>query len=130
MKTNLTFKTILFSMFLALFVINGCEKENDEPTKTDLIAKEWKVISVDGDLVDEEEILLKFEVNGNLILQSIDDDGQPVRLTIKWSWTENETKIIISMSGEQLIWKLDKLTTDLLWVYDEEDSLIKLKPNK
>jgi hypothetical protein len=124
------FKLLLFVLVTVLFATTACDKEDDEPTKTDLITKAWKVISIDGDPVDEVEILLKFEVNGNLILQSIDDDGESFTVALNWAWAENETKINISMFGEQLIWKLDKLTTDILWIYDEEDSLIKLVPNK
>lgn len=131
MKTNLTIQTVLFSMLIAFFALTGCDKEEDnEPSKTDLIIKEWKVISIDGDPVEDEEILLKFEVNGNLIVQSSDDDGQPVTLTIKWSWGANETTINVLFYGEQLVWKLDKLTADALWLYDEEESFFKMEPKK
>lgn len=124
------FKFLLFVLVTVLFATTACDKEDDEPTKTDLIAKEWKIISIDGDPADEVEILLKFEVNGTLILQGIDDDDLPLTQTLKWSWAENETEIIITMFGEQIIWKLDKLTTDMLWIYDEDDTLIKMVPNK
>lgn len=120
-------------MLITLVGFTGCKKDEDEePTKTDLITKEWKVISIDGEplLPEDEEILLKFEVNGNLIVQSSDDDGQPVTQTIKWSWGANETTINVILYGEQLVWKLDKLTADALWFYDEDESFIKLEPKK
>jgi hypothetical protein len=132
MKTNLKIKTILFSMLITLVAFTGCKKDEDkEPSKTDLLVKEWNVISIDGsgEFDDFDALELKFEANGNLTVKATEGSAS-FSQNAKWSWGTNETTINIVIESDQLVWKLDKLTADALWFYDEDESYFKLEPKK
>ena len=119
-------------MLITLVAFTGCKKDEDEePSKTDLITKEWKLISIDGETENDEyeSLTITFETNGDLIIKAT-GEGTTLSQTAKWSWGTNETTINVLIYGEQLVWKLDKLTADALWFYDEEESFLKLEPQK
>lgn len=127
--TKLNFK-ILLSIGIVLLTFAGCSKEEEEPipTNTDLLTKEWNVLSIDGETEGFGSISLKFEKSGMLVIEVTDDDGEPFSQTVQWEWGTNETTIEVLFLGEELIWVVDKLTADAFWFYDEEESFFKLEP--
>jgi len=127
-------KSILFySAIIVLFTIAGCKKE-DEPTKSELLAKEWKIISVDGESVneyfDEDEIFLKFETDGDFKITWIDDGDSEIE-TGNWNWQNNEELLEVNLDVESdpVSWELKKLTKTEFWFFDtDEDALFKCVP--
>jgi len=127
-------KSILFlSAIIVLFTIAGCKKE-DEPTKSELLAKEWKIISVDGESVneyfDEDEIFLKFETDGDFKITWIDDGDSEIE-TGNWNWQNNEELLEVNLDVESdpVSWELRKLTKTEFWFFDtDEDALFKCVP--
>lgn len=119
-------------MLIAFFALTGCDKEeDDEPSNTDLLTKEWNLLSIDGETASDgyDSFAITFETNGNLIIKAT-ESGITFSQNAKWSWGTNETTINVVIFDEQQIWKLNKLTADALWFYDEDESLLKLEAKK
>ena len=72
---------------------------------------------------------LNFEANRNLTVK-VTEDGTSLSQTARWCWGTNKTVTNIVSNGELFAWKLDKLTADALWFYDEDNSYFKLEPKK
>lgn len=125
-------KSILFySTILALFAITACKKE-DEPTKSALLSKEWKIISVDGETVneyfEEDEIFLKFEIGGVFKITWVYDGDSEIE-SGNWNWENNEVFIKVDLDGDVVNWELKKLTKTEFWFFDtDEDALFKCIP--
>lgn len=116
-------KSILFySSFILLIIISGCKKE--EPTNTELLCKEWKIISVDGESATEyfelDEVLIKFSTDGGFKITWISDGDEDINYGI-WIWQNSEEKLDVELDFNEVEWELEKLTEDDFWFYDIDD---------
>ena len=132
MRTNYFRKIFFYFTIIVLFAITGCKKD-DEPTKTELITKEWRIISIDGESAyqyfDGEEVILKFETDGDFKITRF-YDGDSETSVGKWNWEDKEELLEVEMDGEQVNWELYKLTTTEFWFFDtDEDELFKCESN-
>jgi hypothetical protein len=123
---------LTFLVFLFAFLFAGCKKEDKSPTKTDLIARTWQVNKVSGNVSGFQIIIyekgksdnaqdfsnfrMTFEKNGNVSI--ISNDGE--KLTGKWAFKENETKLEIS-GEETTLFNLLQLTSGNLDIASKDD---------
>ncbi|WP_242928416.1 hypothetical protein [Pontibacter vulgaris] len=134
-----------FSLLFALTVFSSCDKDDSEPTKTDILTShEWKgsrVLVAGLDVSDRPEIKdmlldiktlrLNFNRNGSYTATYTDKSG-PRTTTGAWQFTNNETKLAFDLLGEMEIKNFTSSNLDMIKVaqngsltYNAEVQLIK-----
>jgi hypothetical protein len=123
MNRNIPF-THLF-LFLSLFILSSCDKDDPEVTNTDmLVAQEWKgdQVLVNGvDVSERKEVInevgkiktarMKFDRNGTYHTTYQNNDGQQEE-NGNWKFNDNETKMTFDLYGEVNVTRLTSNNLD------------------
>ncbi len=136
---------ILFSLLFVFATLSSCDKDDNAPTKTDmLVAHEWKgsrVLVAGLDVSDRPEVKemlldiktlrLTFNRNGSYTATYTDKSGNRTT-TGGWKLTDNETKLSIDLLGELDIKNFTHTNLDMIKKvqngsasYDAEVQLVK-----
>lgn len=108
-------KKILFRNLPFLFVIvsvlilNGCEKEENKPSKTDLLCRTW--------IWGESNVLMRFQNDGTAVL----NDGDAGTFHYLWRWDSDETLLVVTSvkQGNVEKYTVVKITDKELVLTDE-----------
>ena len=125
MKTKMFKSLLLASAIMIVLLTGGCNKEEeDKPSNTELLTREWNIVSVDGTTVLEglgvDAATLNFATNGDLEM-SVTYEGSTISVTVEWQWINGETAIKINDGTDTYDWTLEKLTADDFWFTDTSD---------
>lgn len=137
MKSNNPVRILFYSAIIVLFAFTGCkkDKEDKDPTKTELLCKEWKISTIDGqsvsDYLGSDEVILKFDTDGDFKI-TFYEQGDTETIVGEWVWKDNESEINITLDdepGKKIIFEVNKLTTTEFRFFDpDEDALFKCEP--
>ena len=128
MKTINSKKLILAFVLILAMIVSSCKKDDkDELSRTELLARTWDVLNIDGEPVSTysgcDAITLKFESDGDLML-TVKLDGSSLSLAYTWSWADNENTIVVDDGYDPWDWAVKKLTINEFWFYDTYDDAL------
>jgi hypothetical protein len=125
MKTMNYFKlSLAAAIILALFLASCSKDDEDKLSRTEMLARNWKITSVDDyavkDYLGVDYIYLRFEQDGDLNF-TVSYEGSSVTLVYTWSWIDNEQTIAIDDGFSEMEWHVLKLNEKDLWFIDTSD---------
>lgn len=147
---SLKLTTVFFFLAAFLFLIPAaCDKNSNDDeanlTKTEMLCREWKIITIGGVSSNEEcdcdETVIYFNSNGNWGLTFKSNNqvltDQSVSGSWKWEVQDESVRLEFQYYSEEEGWitqatimDLQQLTGDSLWFYfvDDEGDIYKCVP--
>lgn len=131
-----------FSFFSLLILLSACNKDEDSPSKTDLLtAKKWSISKIEvkapgtttnidvtkefSEACESDDITI-FYKDGKIENKTGTSkcDSDDIDETGTWAWKENETKISTTIDGDTSEVTVVELTSGTLKVKSNDPSLI------
>ncbi|MEX0966979.1 MAG: DUF5004 domain-containing protein [Bacteroidia bacterium] len=131
MKINLQRKVSLASIATAaiLFNFQACKKYEEGPgftlkTPKGRLTGDWELVATDPPSgADLPDLSMEFEKDGDFTMRgSISYYGMPFPFSVngEWEFDDKKETLLLEVDSEETEWQINKLTSDELWVEDED----------
>lgn len=110
MKRSLILKLSFLFVIASTLMLNGCSKDDDSSSKTDLLCRTW--------IWGEDEVLMRFQNDGTAVL----NDGDTGTFYFQWRWDNKEETILVITSvrsGKVEKYIVAKISTEELVLKDD-----------